>query len=376
MLEQGRISCLQTIYMLINLVGATSIIFLPGLTAAAAGRDAWLAPLLATLPGLYLAFVVFSLGRRFPGLTLIEYLQLVFGAWAGRLVGLLYIFFFLHTNSVIIREFGELLATIVLPATPMTLMHVIILALCAWALRGGLEIQARIMGLTIPPVLVLFLLAIALTAANMNLKNLLPVLESGFKPVIKASLDPMAWRGEMVLLAMFLPYMARPELGRRCMVIAVIVIGLILSIDSAANTAVFGPSVGRLTFPAFSLIRMVSVAQFFERIESVLVIIWVIGLFGKISLFYYGSVLGAAQLAGLRDYRPLVLPAGVLLAALSFVSAGNSIEVQQYIVKGFPPFALTFEYIIPTAILAVAAARGMKAGVRKNPGPDRSSRPG
>jgi spore germination protein KB len=361
MLEQGRVSCRQTIYMLINLVGATSIIFLPGITAAAAGRDAWLAPLLTTLPGIYLSLVIYSLGRRFPGRTLIEYLQLVLGSWAGRAVGLLYIFFFLHTNGVIVREFGELLVTLVLPRTPMTVMHVLILALCAWTVRGGLEIQARVMELTIPPVLIVFLIAVALTAGNMEPKNLLPFWEGGFKPVLRASLDPLGWRGEIILLAMFFPYLANPGRGGRCAVIATIVIGLILTVDSLANTAVFGTSVARMTFPTFSLVRMVSVAQFVERIESVLVAVWFIGLFGKICLFYYGSVLGAAQLAGLRDYRPLVLPVGVLLAAFSINSVEDSAGLLQYIVKGFPPIAYTFEYVIPTVLLVVAAARGMKA---------------
>ncbi|HBV98978.1 MAG TPA: spore gernimation protein [Desulfotomaculum sp.] len=360
MLERGRISCIQTVYMLINVVGATSIVFLPGITAVAAGRDAWLAPLLAIAPGIYLAFIIYSLGKRFPGRTLIEYLQVLLGPWAGKLLGLLYVFFFLHTNAVIIREFGELLVSLVLPLTPLAVIHGILLVLCAWAVRGGLEIQARVMEFAFPFTLFLFMAAVLLVVSEINPANLLPVLENGFKPVIRASLDPVGWRGEIILLAMILPFMSRPDQGGRCAYIAVIAIGILLALDSLANTAVFGPTVARLTFPTFSLVRMVSVGDFIERIESVLVAIWVLVIFGKVAIFYYATVIGIAQLGGLGDYRPLVLPVGVLLAALSLMVVGSATELLDYIIRGFYPFAYIFEFIIPTALLALAAARGIK----------------
>lgn len=360
MIEPGKISCNQTVFMLINLVGATAVVFLPGLTAGIAGRDSWMTPLVATLPGIYLALVIAALGRRFPGRTLTQYLQEVLGTWPGKLVGLFYVFFFLHTNGVIVREFGELMVAVIMPRTPLLVFHGVILLLCAWAVRGGLEVLARVTEFTLPAVLAVFILMILLTAQDMNFENLFPVLEKGFKPVVLASLDPIGWRGEIIIFAMFLPYLASPEKGGRCAIIAVVAIGLILTADSVINNAVLGPSVARLTFPTFSLVREVSVANFLERIESVMVAIWVIGMFAKIGLFYYAAVLGTAQVAGLKDYRPVVLPLGVILAALSFQAGDSAQELVAYILHGFPPFAYIFEYIIPTLLLAVAAARGLK----------------
>ena len=359
MLERGKISCAQAVYLLINLVGATSIIFLPAITAQAAQRDSWLTPLLATLPGIYLALVLSALGKKFPGQTIIQYLQAVFGFWPGKIVGLLYIFFFLHTNSFIVREFGELLVTLAMPRTPLLVFHVLLLFLCAWTVRGGLEVLARIMELTIPAIIILYFVTGALNAGEFEFVNLLPFLENGVAPVIKASFDPIGWRGEIILLAMFLPYLARPGEGGRCAILAVISVGVILAADAVTNIAVFGSTVARMTFPTYSLFRQISVANFLERMESLLIAMSVIGMYGKIALFYYATVLGAAQLANLRDYRPLVLPVGVILAALSLEVAANSQEIVGYIVKGWPPFSFIFEYLIPTVLLAVAAVRGM-----------------
>ncbi|KJS12324.1 MAG: hypothetical protein JL56_12945 [Desulfotomaculum sp. BICA1-6] len=362
MLEQGKISCTQTVYLLINLVGATAVVFLPAITAQDAGRDAWMVPLLTTLPAIYLALVIATLGKRYPGQTLIQYLQTALGTWPGKAAGLFYLFYFVHTNAFIIREFGELMITIIMPETPLVVFHVLILLLCAWAIRGGLEVLARVMEFTWPLIIILFMTAILLTANEIEPQRLFPVLENGIMPIISASLAPTGWRGEIILLAMFLPFMARPREGGRCAIMAVVAIGVILTADALINTAVFGPVVARMTFPTFSLVRMVSVANFIERIDAVLVAIWVIGMFGKIALFYYATVLGAAQLANVKDYRPLVLPVGVLLAALSIYVAGNSKELVEHIAQIWPLFAYVFEYIAPTMLLVLTVLKGRYTG--------------
>jgi spore germination protein KB len=361
MLEQGKISYIQAFYLLVNLVAATAAIFLPAIVTQESGRNAWLAPVLATIPGIYLALVIGSLGKRYPGQTLIQYLQSALGTWPGRFAGAFYIFYFLHTNALIIREFGELMVGLLFPRTPLLVFHGVMLLLCAWAIRGGLEVLARTLEITVPLGIFLYTTMIVLTANKMDFNNLAPVLENGILPVIRGSLAPAGWWGEIILLAMFLPYMARPGEGRRCAILSVAVIGFILTYGAAANILMFGPeTASRLTFPTFSLFRSISLAGFFERIESMAVAIWVMGLFGKIALFYYATVLGAAQLVNLKTYRPLVLPFGVLLVALSILVAANSGDLVAHIAKVWPIFAYVFEYIIPTGLLLAAVAFGAK----------------
>ena len=351
MLENGKISGFQTILLLINLVTATAVMFVPSIATNIAGRDAWLAPLIATLPGIYQALIIGSLGKKFPGQTLIQYLQTVFYTWPGKTLGLLYLFFFLHTNAIIVREFGELITATIMPQTPQMVFNVAILLLCAYAIRGGLEVLARTIEIAIPFIIIIVVVLVALTAKDADLKNLLPILENGLLPVVNASLITFAWQGEIILLAMFLPYLAKPEQGKRYAIIAQLLIGFLVSVDVIAMIAVLSSNqAATLSFPTYSLIRDYSIG----RSDAFVIIIWVTSLFGKIALFYYVTAIGTAQLFNLKDYRILVLPLGILLAALSILVVGNNVELSEYISKSFPPFAYVFEYIIPTIILVVA----------------------
>lgn len=354
MLEKGKISCIQTVLLMITLVGATAVLFLPSIVAHEGGRDAWMAPLLATLPGIYLIAVLMVLARLFPGENLFQYLPKILGTWVGTIVGLLYLFFLIHTNGVIIREFTQLMGVLVLPNTPEIVLGVIMILLCMWSVRGGLEVLARTVEFFLPGVLVLFFVTMILAAPDMNIDNLFPVLDNGIAPVIRSSLNPIAWRGEIIIFAIILPYLAKPASAGRCGYAAVVAIGLILTFDAIVHTAVFGPLVETMTFSTFSLIRQVRVGDFLERIDAVLVVIWVMGMYGKIALFYYAAVLGVAQLSKAKDYRFLVMPIGVVLAASSVMVADNARELVEYIVGSFPFFAGVFEYLIPTVLLLIA----------------------
>lgn len=359
LLEKGKISGVALVFMLINLVGATAVVFLPAITAKFAKQDAWLAAAASTIPGILVILLVTALGRRFPGKTIMEYLPSILGNWLGKAVGVLYLFFFLHTNGIIIREFGELIGTMLMPYTPIIVIHAVFVTLAAYAIRSGLEVLGRLLELTIPWVLILSISILLFGLQKAEFSRLLPVLENGFKPILMASITPSAWRGEVVLLAMLLPYLAEPRKGRKWGIWAVIILGAFLIIDAAINTAIFGPEAARLVFPTFTIASTVLIGGFL-RVDVILIIIWLASMLTKIAAFYYVAVLGTAQLLSLKDYKPVVLPIGVILTALSLLVVENSVGIPAYVTSGFPPFAYLFEWVTPLALLLIAMARGFK----------------
>lgn len=353
MIEKGRISSFQAFLLLTNLVAATEIMFVPATASLIAGRDAWLAPAVGgLLPGIYQAFIIGALGARFPGKNLFQYLPILLTKWPGKIIGIIYILFLLETNSLIIREFGELLGGTIMPLTPIIMFIIVLLTVCAYTLRKGLEVLARTAGVLVPFIIISFLAVILMAARIANPDNLLPVLENGSLPVIRASVTPFGWRGELIVLAMIFPYLAKREEGRRTAVLTQLALAFIIGINAIATTAVFGEETSRLVYPTYSLIREVGGASF--RFDALGVIVWITSLYGKIALFYYVTVLGTAQIFGLKNYRVMVMPIGVILAALSILTADNVRDLVAHISKIWPLYAVVFEYLIPTVLLLIA----------------------
>ncbi|WP_161486059.1 GerAB/ArcD/ProY family transporter [Desulfotomaculum copahuensis] len=348
-MDKTRISDRQTIFLLVNLVGATALIALPVVASGYAGRDAWMTAVLGTVNGFLVAFLVGALGREFPGQTIVQYAVSILGKIPGKAVGLLYLFFFIQPPAIVVREFGELLAVSMLPTTPQILFAMLIVSVSAYALYYGLEVLARVNELLFPLIIVLFLFILFSVAEHMEPANLLPVMEHGIKPVLLASLGPASWRGEIILLAMFLPMLARPERGARDAVISTLAIGMVLFVAMLVITMVFGASTARLSFSVYELARLSTFVA--TRLDAIWMIIWIVGIFAKIGLWYYCAVLGTAQWLNLKDYRILIAPIGVIIVAVSMSQYNTSTDMINFIAGPWISFAYLFEWFIPLILL-------------------------
>lgn len=359
-MDRGRISDLQLMFLLVVTVLSTAILFAPSIGPEIAGRDAWITKVIATLTGVAIALVVANLGLRFPSETIIQYTPKILGTLPGKFVGFLYVFGFIHINTVTISESSYFMVTAFMPDTPFLIFSISVVLIAAWAVRGGIEVIARANQF----VFFIFsasLLGLAVLVANeMQLDWLLPVLEKGFGPVLTGSLTPTTFRGEVFLLLMLLPFLNQPWKGYRATIWAVVLIGFFLVLEDIVVVTVFTAELpGRMVFPILQVGRIINVAEFIQRLESLVMVLWVAGIFVKVSVYYYAGVLGLAQWLGLSDYRPLVLPVGGLLTAGSVLAFANIIDLRDFLAI-FPFYGLPMEFIVPLLLLIVAHLRGFR----------------
>lgn len=82
----------------------------------------------------------------------------------------------------------------------------------------------------------------------------------------------------------------------------------------------FGVEEGKtLTFPFFSVVKIIDIGEFLERIEAFHMAIWILGGIIKVAFYYYLAVLGISQLLNLQDYKPIVLPFSTVIVPLSII---------------------------------------------------------
>lgn len=358
MLEKGKITPAQATFLLMFSVLATANFNLPAIAAAEAKMDAWMTPLVATIPGLILAVIMAKLAQMFPGLTLTQYIQLILGKYIGWGVGIAYLLWLVWTNILIIRTAVDFIVTAFMPETPIEVFIAILIFLTAWGVRAGLEVLGRSASFLIPIFVGTFVLIFILLFHEMDFLRLTPVLEDGIKPVVKGSITPIAWRGEVVLMAFIWPYLNKPEQGLKATIWAVLAIGIILVFTSLGVTTIFGPLSAQFRFPTFMLARYVSVANFIERLDAIIMAVWIAGAFVKIGIFYYVSCLILGELLNLQEYQAIVYPLGIIQGFQTIEIAANASILVMILARVWPYTAFIFEYIIPIGILMVAFARG------------------
>ena len=363
MLEEGRITYKQLILPIVLSRIILTITYLPTLIEPPANQDAWLTELLFFPLELFLAFPIYLLWKRFPNQTLIQYSQTIAGK-VGKLVGLLYIGYFLQSIVITLAQFGLFFTSTVMPETPILFFYLTLILISAYATAKGLEVISRLSEFFAPIVLIAITTVFVLLIKDMHLKELTPVLEKGIFPVLHGGLIFTSRTVEVLWLAMLLPYLNNRQKVKPVFIISFALMSLFFVIITLPVLTVFELGERKaLKFPFYSVIRLVDIADFIERVEAIHMAIWVLGIFVRVSFLYYLTVLGLSQLLNLRDYKLLILPLGTIIIPLTILIAPNLVELQTFTsYKVFTGYSLSFLFVLPSLLLLTAIIR--KKGVR------------
>lgn len=367
MIEKGKISAFQMALMIEPTVVATGVLVVPSVTAKVAGRDMWISPIFGSIVGFFSLFIVYQLHKHYPEKSIIQYSGDIIGRIPGKTFGLIFLFFLLHSSGIITREYADFIIAAFLPRTPMIVVMGGMILVCAFTVLSGLEVLGRAAQVFVPIFMAPPLLFILLIP-DLKLENIVPIMEHGMMPSLQGAVIPQGWFSEVSLISMFLPFLTDREKGRKWGIISVIVIMLHLLITNIVCLLLYGESVISYAFPVLFAFRYISVAGFFEHLEAVVVIIWVMGAFIKISVFYYVLVLGTAQWLNLSDYRPIVFPIGFLVCLVCIWVAANGQELGQFLRTISPFYISSIMTFIPMLLLLIAIIQ-KKMRKKRNPAP-------
>ena len=309
----------------------------PRASVHTAGRGVWLSMLPALLLLMALAAFLSVLIRQLrPGEGFADLFLRWLGPVAGRIVLLLYgIWFLLHAGFVLRSGAARLVAAIY-PESPIFPFLIVMLALCLLAALGTMRAAGRTAFLLQSFLLAALGLILLSAAPNVSVKNLLPVPLDNVSGILLGAL-PFASMGALGATFPFLMRYVEPidEPGRKAMplVLGFGFIGLILCLEVVGT---FGPALTqRLSFPFFLMVRDISVLRITQRIEAVVVVLWIFADFIlctsmlRCSYEIFRAVFRLSEpeeepMFSLRKGRWLLwVEAGVVLASGYFISTSS-----------------------------------------------------
>ncbi|WP_309487243.1 GerAB/ArcD/ProY family transporter [Bacillus sp. ISL-4] len=142
-MEKGRISSLQMAFMMYPTIMATAILGVPSITAKYAKNDLWLSPILASLIGYATVYIAYKLHKLYPKQTVIQFSEQIIGRIPGKILGFLFLFFYIPITGQILRSYGEFIVDSFLVKTPISVIMASMVLLCAFIVRGGIEVLGR-----------------------------------------------------------------------------------------------------------------------------------------------------------------------------------------------------------------------------------------
>jgi spore germination protein (amino acid permease) len=328
----------------------------------AAGREAFWSLLLAILWAMVNIVLLITLARRFPRQTPPQYLEAVYGKSLGKLLLVTVILFFLFLSAVALREIGDLVNTVFLPATPIEVTMLLVLLAAVYASWYGLEAVARFLAIVYP--ITLGLVALTFTGAGVRMTEIQAVIPS-------LPRDPgalLAGTGAALfalfgfeIIIMLFPFVRDQSKPYHPGLWIVFLNGALLLLSLLVTLGVWGVEpVRHLQYPGSATLRVLRMpGVLVERLGAFVALSWTMLGLAFLTARLWALSLGVSLLFGhrLRQSRYFLLPIALLIALLARLP--RVAEEVEFLKTALIAPGLFISTGLTLLTLLVAAARGL-----------------
>lgn len=323
-----------------------------------ASQDTWLVVIFGFAVSVPFLLIYSNLSKRFPGKSLIQMNDIVFGKVIGRIISLIYITYFFLLLTFNINDVAGFYTGYVMPDTPQMVFIVIFVVVCAFAIQRGIAAVAKISLLATVLTVSAVILTTILLIGNMDFSNFLPVLD---KPVMKyvqaAQITVEIPYLEIVSLLMVVPLVKDNKKITRSWLLGGGIAALLFLTIVIRDTTVLGGASGILGDNSYEAIRLIDIGEFLTRIELLIALNYTTSLFIKICVLYYATLNGISQLLGIERNNSLILPLGSIAIVFAAVKVESVIMHTVWGSQYAAVFSFPCTVLFPLLTVIVAAIR-------------------
>lgn len=344
----------EVIMVILNLINVQILLNFPRLMAEVAGTAGWLQVLYATLIALIYIYLIIKLYEAFEGKDIMSVGEYLGGGILRTFVGLIIALYIIGIMSLILREFAEDMKVISLTTSPISFVLLFFIAGMVFGAYAGLEAVVRITAIAVPVILAGFLIIVLAVSPNFDVTNILPILGTGPKAIFIDGIPRISMFSSVIILFLLYPNIKHKKEFKTIGIIGVAVSGFILMLSALSYALVIPYPTSRESFlPIYQMARLIDLGRFFQRVESIFVLIWAMAALLYLSFAFVNTLQVIQSTFKLVYYKPLILPLAIIIFTLSLLPP-NLISTISLETKYIRVFSLASTFIIPLLTLVGA----------------------
>ena len=338
----------------------TSVLITPAGMAADAKQDAWMCIILGTIIGLLWVPLFNLAGNIYPDLNYFQTTEKLLGRWLGKTISLMSILLSFVGAATLEWYVGNFYTTHLMPEMPIEAVIIFFGVFVIIGMYIGLETLARTTEILFPIVVFFLTMLIVFNIPNMDFNNLLPVFEGEIKGIVRGSIFfTVTSHSTLVVFLMIFPSrISKPLQAKKSIYSAILISGAIMLLLVTSCVLVMGSSTTALNlYPSYALAKRITLGTYISRIEAILAVTWLMTIFYKTVLYFADTVIGLTQVFGLKNYRSITIPLGIILIVLSFVIYPNIAYNFQWDTTSWLTYGIFLYFSRPILLVIVAFFR-------------------
>lgn len=353
-----------TNHQLFSLTAAASfggtIIVLGAVIVSISKQDAWISILITSIVSLPIICLYWFLGSQYPNMTFVGIIKELLGKWLGSFIAAIYVFLCIMSAYCVPWYVGNFLTTQTMPRTPLYVINSIYVLGAVIGTLYGLEAISRASEILMFTASILLIVAILLVLPNAKIENLQPICENGIGQIFKSVYFLVSYLTfPTIFIMMIYPInIDNISKAKKAIFKGYIFSCFLFFITLTSSILVLGSLItSRAQFTSYLLAKEIDIGTIFTRLEFIIFSVWFTTQFILDTLMFYGGIIGLSELLGLRSYKPIVIPMGIVVAIMSTIVFRNPIHQANFNIFGWAPYGTTCGLIIPVILFIVLKSK-------------------
>ena len=315
-----------------------------------------------TIIVLFIILLVCKLFKKFPGLDLLDISKFLGGNVLENIVGGLFIAYFIISSSMMLRNFCEGLVVVYYPLTSYILIILMFIISIALVNRLSFNATLNTASIIFPLVLISVVLLFCGNLDNFSFRRIYPILGDGFYNTFILGLRNIGAFGGICYLYFLPPMLKEPEKFKKIAVISVIFTGIFIFLCVATLLFMFSFFITTdEIMPLFSAARHIEFSSFFQRFESIFLLIWIISFCCYLSITCKFSTHIFNKMFNLSDMRPVLNIFTILIFGISLLPKNYAVS-NLFETNIYRYLRIAVGFILGITILILANLKKKKVG--------------
>jgi spore germination protein KB len=336
-----------------------AIRILPSLSVKLAGKSAWISALAAVIPAmLYLWMMLSLMKNRQEDEGLTELMMRSVGKWPGKILALLIGIWLVLYAGFILRTAAERLLSTVYRGGGIAVFLISTIVLVAYAAAGNIRSVARAAQVFAAILLLALFFILLFAAPSIEVGHLLPVSYYDAGGIVRGMIPVCNILSGITYFGFLAGYTTKTKGNTKTvtrwfgLLIASLFLIMLITIGCLSAELI-----GKLQSPFFNVIREIEILGVVERIEAVVVLLWIVT-----DLAFLSGLLGISSeifkiTTGSKSRRKFVWFAAALALAVSFLISGNAFDLRPLSEVVVPAISMFLTIILVPLILIIGRLR-------------------
>ena len=268
----------------------------------------------------FLVYFIYLLLKNFASLDLIDISKYLGGDIFKNIIGIFFIFYFILSSASLLREFCEALSITFFPKT--NIFYIILPFILIMILNNFLSFKSNIKTVSIifPIVLISIVFLFFGNFKHFSFTKMFPVLGDGFSNTFITGIGNIVAFGGISYLYFLPPHLKDPKKLKNICLTSVIV-GLfyfLFAISTILLLFSFFIDSDKV-LPLFSAARYIEFGIFFQRLEALFMLIWILEICCYLTIANQFSINIFQKICNLEFRKPIAFTFPLLILAISLI---------------------------------------------------------